>query len=66
MDKAREIQGDLEVEVFAENSIGRQFYAQYDFLLMAEKIHEETGRQLLRLKFTASKHTQSDVVMTHR
>ena len=66
MDKAREIQGDLEVEVFAENTIGRQFYAQYGFSLMAEKIHEETGRQLLRLKYTASERTQSGTAKKRR
>ena len=31
MDKAREFHGDIEVEVFKENSIGRKFYSQYGF-----------------------------------
>lgn len=55
MDKAQEIHGDLEVEVFKENSIGRKFYAQYGFELMEEKLHEPTGQQVLRLKYTANK-----------
>lgn len=29
MDKAQELHGDLEVEVFEKNSIGRNFYSQY-------------------------------------
>lgn len=53
MDKAQELLGDLEVEVFKENSIGRKFYSQYGFEPIAEKLHEATGQQLLRLKFTA-------------
>ena len=51
MDKAQAIHGDLEVEVFKENSIGRKFYARYGFEQMEEKYHEPTGQQLLRLKY---------------
>lgn len=60
MNKAEEIHGDLEVEVFAENSIGRRFYASYGFLPLAEKIHQETGRKLLRLKLTGNKDMSTD------
>ncbi len=55
MDKAQELQGDIEVEVFKKNTIGRNFYAQYGFKLMKEKLHEATGEKILRLKFTAKK-----------
>jgi putative acetyltransferase len=55
MDKAQEIHGDLEVEVFRENSIGRKFYSRYGFSQLEEKLHEPTGRQVLRLAFTANK-----------
>jgi len=55
MDKAQELHGDLEVEVFEKNSIGRNFYAQYGFKLIEVKVHEQTGERLLRLKFTAEK-----------
>jgi putative acetyltransferase len=55
MDKAQEIHGDLEVEVFMENSIGRNFYSRYGFSLLEEKLHEPTGQQVLRLKFAAMK-----------
>ncbi len=55
MDKAQELHGDLEVEVFKENSIGRNFYSRYGFESIEEKLHEPTGQQVLRLKFTANK-----------
>lgn len=55
MDKAQELHGDLEVEVFKENSIGRKFYSQYGFKILEEKLHEPTGQQVLRLKFTDDK-----------
>ncbi len=54
MNKAQEIHGDLEVEVFQANSIGRKFYDSYGFKLMSEKEHAETEQRLLRLKFTAN------------
>ena len=55
MDKAQELHGDLEVEVFKENTIGRKFYSHYGFIQVEEKKHEPTGQQLLRLKFAANK-----------
>lgn len=53
MDKAKELRGDLEVEVFAANSIGRAFYSKYGFVLIEEKVHEPTGQELMRLRFAA-------------
>jgi putative acetyltransferase len=55
MDKAQEIHGDLEVEVFKENYIGREFYSRYGFNQLEEKLHEPTGQQVLRLAFTANR-----------
>lgn len=55
VDKAQELHGDLEVEVFEKNSIGRNFYEKYGFKLIEKKVHEQTGEQVLRLKFTAKK-----------
>ncbi len=55
MNKAQELHGNLEVEVFEANSVGRKFYSSYGFELLSEKIHEETGNKVLRLKFTADK-----------
>ncbi len=51
MDKAQELHGYLELEVFKKNSIGRQFYSKYGFELLEEKTHEPTGETVLRLKF---------------
>jgi len=51
MDKAQQLQGSLEVEVFKENPIGRRFYAKYGFEILEEKLHELTGQQVLRLRF---------------
>jgi len=53
MDKAQELHGDLEVEVFEKNVIGRKFYSRYGFELIKEENHEPTGEKILRLKFTA-------------
>ena len=52
MDKARSLHPSLEVEVFEKNTIGRTFYAAYGFESMLKKIHEETGNNILRLKYT--------------
>lgn len=54
MNKAQELHGDLEVEVFKSNSIGRNFYAKYGFEQLIEKFHEPTQQQVLRLKFNAN------------
>lgn len=55
MDKAQELQGDLEVEVFEVNEIGRRFYSKYGFELLEEKRHGPTGQQVLRLRCVAGK-----------
>ena len=55
MDKAQELHGDLVVEVFKVNKIGRKFYSRYGFEQLEEKFHEPTGQQVLRLKFTDNK-----------
>lgn len=55
MDKAQELHGELEVEVFKENAIGHNFYSKYGFEFLEEKDHEPTGQQVLRLKFAANK-----------
>lgn len=52
MDKAQALHRDLEVEVFKENQIGRNFYTRYGFKPLKESVHEATGQALLRLKFT--------------
>lgn len=51
MNHARDLRGNLEVEVFKANRIGRDFYRRYGFSFMEEHIHEETGEPLLRLVY---------------
>ncbi len=55
MDKAQALHGDLEVEVFKANSMGRKFYSRYGFEHSEEKLHKPTGQPVLRLKFSANK-----------
>jgi putative acetyltransferase len=60
MNKAQEIHSELEVEVFSENTIGRRFYARFGFKQLEEKLHEATGRKLLRMKFAANQSKARD------
>ncbi len=53
MEKAKQLRGDLEVEVFEANAIGRRFYSLCGFVPLSQSLHEQTGNQLLRLKFSA-------------
>lgn len=57
MAKAQALCGDLEVEVFEKNSIGRHFYSNYGFTLLGASVHEPTGEHVLRLRFTDGKTT---------
>ena len=50
MDHARGLREELEVEVFKANLIGRAFYAKYGFVLIQEKVHDETGLDILCLR----------------
>jgi len=54
MDKAKELRGELVVEVFKANSIGRGFYAQHGFEESAERVHEQTGFDLLEMRLAVS------------
>lgn len=54
MDKARQLRGALEVEVFEANAIGRKFYVRYGFEKIDKGIHEPTGNAVLRLGIGAS------------
>jgi putative acetyltransferase len=49
MDHARGLHGELEVEVFKDNALGRAFYAAYGFVEVREGVHEDTGLGVLRL-----------------
>ena len=55
MDKAKELNDDLEVQVFEDNAIGRKFYSKCGFQSMSERVCERTGFTILRLKYNANK-----------
>lgn len=57
VDKAQELHGDLVVDVFEKNSVGREFYTKYGFKLVEEKIHEQTDERVLRLNYTTTEST---------
>lgn len=52
MDKAQHLHGDLVLDVFKENTLGRRFYDRYGFEFQEEKVWEPTGDLLLRLAFS--------------
>ncbi|MDW3098115.1 MAG: GNAT family N-acetyltransferase [Alphaproteobacteria bacterium] len=54
MDKARDIHGKLELDVFKENAVGRRFYDAYGFVPVSERFHEDSGHMMLRLRYPAS------------
>lgn len=53
MDKARDLYGQLELEVFTENALGRRFYEAYGFVPVSERFHEDAGHMMLRLRYPA-------------
>ena len=50
MDKARGMRDYLELDVFENNRIGRNFYKKYGFVQIAESVHDQTGFTQFRLK----------------
>jgi len=52
MDHARSLRDILELDVFKDNSIGRNFYNKYGFIEEYEHVNKETGFMQLRLKLT--------------
>lgn len=55
MDHARTLRGNLEVEVFKGNRLGREFYRRYGFTHQDEHLHESTGETLLRLVYSENR-----------
>ncbi len=58
MDRARELRGALEVEVFERNLQGRAFYAKLGFTLMHRQVHDQTGFAVMRLRLDANNPLQ--------
>ncbi|WP_316858275.1 GNAT family N-acetyltransferase [uncultured Cohaesibacter sp.] len=55
VDKAVTLKGDLVVEVFVDNPIGRRFYAAYGFEGEKQVNDPHSGFPLLRLRFRTQK-----------
>ncbi|MFG0264496.1 MAG: GNAT family N-acetyltransferase [Rhodopirellula sp. JB055] len=51
MDHAVSLRGNLELEVFVDNSIGRGFYQRYGFVSLEQKPHPPSGHPILRLRY---------------
>ncbi len=51
MDHAVSLYGDLKLDVFKENHIGRQFYARYGFREAGEYRFDMTGDMVLKLTY---------------
>jgi putative acetyltransferase len=58
MDRARALRGALEVEVFERNLRGRAFYTKLGFQPMHQKLHDQTGFEVVRLRLTANNPLQ--------
>ncbi|MDJ0718308.1 MAG: GNAT family N-acetyltransferase [Prochloraceae cyanobacterium] len=56
MDKVRALGGgQLFVEVFAANKMGRGFYSKYGFEPIEHKLHKQTNLELIRLQLSAKR-----------
>lgn len=60
MDHARSIRDFLELLVFKDNVVGRNFYEKYGFHQVGEELHEETGCMQLRLRLTRDPSDSGD------
>ena len=54
MDYAVNIKGDVTVDVFKQNEIGRRFYDGYGFKAVREYVHEPTGQVTVQMVFNQS------------
>lgn len=52
MDKAASLNETIELQVFADNALGRRFYAAYGFTEASALVDERTGLNMLRLRYT--------------
>lgn len=52
LDKARALYGDLHLEVFEKNDVGRRFYEKYGFVFVRKAINNDTGEMAHWLHYT--------------
>ncbi|WP_374659003.1 GNAT family N-acetyltransferase [Inhella sp.] len=65
MAQAKALRGELEVEVFESNQLGRAFYAKLGFELLHKRIHDQTGFEVMRLRLAADAPLQpADLLAT--
>ena len=50
MDHARSLRGQLQLEVFKANQVGRAFYDQYGFVVVEEYFHEALKQPMLKMQ----------------
>ena len=50
MNHARSIRDILELDVFSDNRVGRDFYEKFGFSQVDKHLHQETGKMQIRLK----------------
>ena len=60
VDHARRLRGELEVEVFEANAVGRAFYRACGFVELRQYVHRESGLAVLWLALPASEPTPSE------
>ena len=53
MDHARSLRGQLQLEVFKANGVGRAFYDQYGFKIVEEYFNEALGQPTLKMQLDA-------------
>jgi putative acetyltransferase len=51
--RAQALRGNLEVEVFERNLLGRAFHATLGFEFMHRTVHDQTGFDVMRLRLAA-------------
>ena len=60
MDHASSMRDFLDLLVFKDNKVGRDFYEKYGFRQVGEELHDETGFMQLRLELTCETSDSGD------
>ena len=66
MEQARAVRGELEVEVFERNLLGRAFYANIGFEPVHQKIDDQTGMAVMRLRLDVETPLRPTTPVTER